>query len=87
MITELKKLTLEELKLGMQVYKEQLSDIYDTWIILYKPVNQEIEKDGIIGFIGKKTNSESFKLYTPDNLIIPVYNDSMELEGDIYYEE
>lgn len=40
-----------------------------------------------IGFIGRETNEESDRLFEQDNVICPVYNDSMELEGDIYYEE
>ena len=40
-----------------------------------------------VGFIGKETNTESHKLFTQGNVVCPVYNDSMELEGDIYYEE
>ena len=34
-----KKYKLEDLKLGMVVSAEQLSEIYDTWIILTKPKN------------------------------------------------
>lgn len=82
-----KKYNLSELKLNMKVYKSQLSKVYDTWIILYRPKGVEMDEDGIIGFIGKETNQESDKLYTEDNIIIPVFNDSIELEGDIYYEE
>jgi hypothetical protein len=40
-----------------------------------------------IGFIGRETNEESDRLFEQGNVICPVYNDSMELEGDIYYEE
>ena len=45
-----------------------------------------MEEDGIIGFIGKETNEESAALYTQDNIITPVYNDSIDLDGDIYEE-
>ena len=78
---------LEDIKKGMKVFKEQLSAIYDTWIILYRPRNIDMEEDGIIGFIGKEPNEESDALYTKDNIIIPIYNDSNELEGDIFDEE
>ncbi|MCI9441751.1 MAG: hypothetical protein HFH15_11075 [Ruminococcus sp.] len=79
------KFNLEDLYIGMKIQdKNQLSDIYDTWIILVK----SNASDGYtIRFIGKETNAESDKLFTPDNVVCPVYNDSMELEGDIYYEE
>ena len=88
MAKTLPKYNLSDIKKGMRVHKEQLSDIYDTWIILYRPKN-EIMEDGemIIGFIGKEPNEESDALYTPDNIITPVYNDSIDLEGDIFYDE
>lgn len=78
---------LEDIEKGMKVFKEQLSNIYDMWIILYRPKNADMEEDGIIGFIGKETNEESDTLYTKDNIIIPIYNDGTELEGDIFDEE
>jgi hypothetical protein len=40
-----------------------------------------------VKFIGKETNEESDKLFTQGDIVCPVYNDSIELEGDIYYEE
>ena len=40
-----------------------------------------------VGFIGKETNTESDKLFAQGNMVCPVYNDSIELEGDMYYEE
>ena len=79
-------LSLSDIHVGMRVFKEQLAHIYDTWIILYRPKKQEMEEDGIIGFIGEETNEESAALYTSDNIITPVYNDSTELDGDIYEE-
>lgn len=79
------KFTLEDLYIGMEIKdKEQLSSIYDTWIMLVKNSNS----DGYtVRFIGKETNTESDKLFTQGNVVCPVYNDSIELEGDIYYEE
>jgi len=81
-----KQLSLEDLKIGMAVNKDQLSNIYDTWIIIYRPKGQQMEKDGYIGFIGKETNEQSALFYTSDNIITPVFNDSMDLEDDIYEE-
>ena len=79
------KFNLEDLYIGMKIQdKEQLSDIYDTWIMLVK----SSDSDGYtIRFIGGETNAESDKLFTQDNVVCPVYNDSLEQEGDIYYEE
>ncbi len=82
-----KNYKLSDLKIGMRVNVEDLSSIYNTWIILYKPKKTHFEEDGIIGFIGSEPNSESDALYTKDNIITPVYNDSTDLEGDIFDEE
>ena len=82
--TTTKKLALSDLKIGMEVTREQLSDIYDTWIILIKKEKNSPYK---IGFIGKETNAESQKLFNKGNIICPVYNDSLEAEGDIYFDE
>ena len=79
----LPKYKLTDHREGMKVFKEQLSAIYDTWIILYRPKKTEMIEDGIIGFIGAEPNEKSDALYTEDNIIIPVYNDSSDLEGDI----
>ncbi len=80
-----KKYKLEDLYVGMNISnKEQLGDIYDVWIILVKNNNGE---GYTIGFIGEETNVESDKLFSQGNKVCPVYNDSIELEGDIYYEE
>ncbi len=80
------KLALEDLYIGLEIKdKEQLSDIYDTWVMLVKSSsNSDVYK---VGFIGKETNTESDKLFAQGNVVCPVYNDSIELEGDIYYEE
>ena len=86
-MTEQKKYKIEDLQIGMRVNKENLSEIYDMWIILYRPKNMQLLEDGIIGFIGKETNSESDALYTGDNIIIPVYNDSIDLEDDVFNDE
>ena len=79
------KFTLEDLYIGMKIKdKNQLSNIYDTWIMLVKNNNSDVYT---VGFIGKETNAESDKLFAQGNVVCPVYNDSIELEGDIYYEE
>ena len=79
------KLALEDLYIGMEIKdKNQLSEIYDTWIMLVKSNDSDAYR---VGFIGKETNTESDKLFAQCNVVCPVYNDSIELEGDIYYEE
>jgi len=64
--------------------KSQLSNIYDTWIILVKVPGEE---HYTIGYIGTETNERSDELFHNGNKVCPVYNDSIELEGDIYFEE
>ncbi len=81
------KYTLSDISKGMKVYKEQLSEIHDIWIILYKPKNSDMKEDGFIGFIGTEPNAESDALYSAENIITPVYNDSIENEEDIFYDE
>ncbi|MBD5485145.1 MAG: hypothetical protein HDR18_06420 [Lachnospiraceae bacterium] len=79
------KFELEDLYIGMEIKdKDQLSGIYDTWIMLVKSSDSDVYT---VGFIGKETNTESDKLFAQGNVVCPVYNDSIELEGDIYYEE
>ncbi len=79
------KYTLEDLYIGMEIIdKDQLSGIYDTWIMLVKKNSSDVYT---VGFIGKETNEESDKLFMQGSVVCPVYNDSIELEGDIYYEE
>lgn len=81
----LKKFALKDLSLGMEIEnKDQLSNIYDIWIFLIK--DKKADKYHI-GYIGKETNAESDKLFTQGLSICPVYNESTELEGDMYYEE
>lgn len=80
-----RKFKIDDLYIGMEIRdKKQLSDIYDTWILLVKNENSGTYT---IQFIGKETNAESDRLFSQGNIVCPVYNDSLELEGDIYYEE
>lgn len=67
-----KKLKLEDLKIGMKVKPSQLSEIYETYImILYD--NQK-QKKGKIVYIGKYRTEEYSKWYRQDKPIRPVYN-------------
>lgn len=62
-----------------------LQNIYDMWMILIRPADSKLtDEEGILAFVGKETNEESDKLYNKGNTIIPIYNDSIELKGDIY---
>ena len=63
------KYTISDISKGMKVYKEQLSEIHDIWIILYRPKDSDMKEDGIIGYIGTETNAESDALYSPENIM------------------
>lgn len=82
---ENKKMELKDLYVGMKIRdKDQLDRIYDTWVILVKNKESDVYT---VGYIGWETNEESDRLFKTGNVVCPVYNDSIELEGDICYEE
>ena len=81
----IRQYSLDEIYEGMRIEdKSQLSNIYDKWIILVKTTKSE---DYVIRFIGDETTTESDKLFNMGCIVCPVYNDSMELEGDVFFEE
>lgn len=85
MTRNLRKYRLSEIYIGMKIIdKSQLSNIYDKWIILAK---QNEHEEYTIRFIGDETNTQSDKLFNQGLIICPVYNDSIELEGDVYFDE
>lgn len=60
-----RKYRLLDLKLGMHIRKSEVSEIYDTYIILKNPEHIEgsqLDAEGDILFIGHDLNSESTKL-------------------------
>lgn len=74
--------------LNQVVRVTDLQNIYDLWMILTRPKDSDLaDGEAILSFVGTETNEESDKLYNQGNIIIPIYNDSTELKGDIYYEE
>lgn len=81
----MKKYNSNEIYVGMHIDDpDQLSKIYDTWIIMTK----DIDKEGYtIGFIGDEPTEESDKLFKHPAGVCPVYNSSEDLDEDIYYEE
>ena len=81
------KYKISDLSKGMKVYKEQLSEILDTWIILYRPNDSDMKEDGIIRYIDNEPNAESHAQYYSNNKNTPVNNKRIELEEDIFYDE
>ena len=84
-VAELRKLTLEELTIGMQVTAEQLSDIYDTYMIIQYDNNTDIV--GKLVYIGKTQTDEYDKWFMQSKPITPIYNDKEELEDMAVYDE
>ena len=84
-VAELRKLTLEELTIGMQVTAEQLSDIYDTYMIIQYDNNTDIV--GKLVYIGKTQTDEYGKWFMQSKPITPIYNDKEELEDMAVYDE
>jgi len=81
----LEKLTLSEIKVGMEVEIDQLSEIYDTWIFVI--LEHKGDRKGIIGFIGPKPNSESQKLFDLGKMIHVEYNDSIMDNDEVSFDE
>lgn len=87
MVDNIKKYTVSDLKLGMYVSEQELSDIFDMHIVL---VDTSIDNDiivGKIGFIGKELNEESDALNKLNTTIADIYNSRIDAEDDIIYEE
>ena len=81
----MKKYKLEELQLGMEVNIDELSEIYDTWILLEKQSPEAVE--GIVRFIGKRPNKDSQALLDSGIIVGCIYNDSIYLEEDVIFDE
>ena len=81
------KLKLEDLKVGMYVEIDQLTEIYDTAIIV--ELSDKDDSGGVIQFIGEP-NRKSYNglghLYEPGKSIAPIYHDSSEFEEGITYD-
>lgn len=79
------KLSLQDINVGMSVKFNQLSNIYDTWILVEE---KSIGADGgIIRFIGKEANSVSQAILDEGKPIGCIYNDSELLDEDAYFDE
>ncbi|MBR1455082.1 MAG: hypothetical protein IJ593_10650 [Lachnospiraceae bacterium] len=76
----MKKLKLEEIKIGQQVEVEQLSDILDTWILIEE--DHIGDNSGIIRFIGNEPNGESQRILESGKIIGCIYNDSETLSEE-----
>ncbi len=87
MIAENNKLSINDISVGMKVYKNQLSEIYDTYIILTEVIDTVDGLYGQIGFIGNEITDDVSKLRNEITPLTCVYNDSTEIGDDVIYEE
>lgn len=80
----MKKYTLEELEIGMKVSKEQLSEIYDTFmIIMYDCTTDEF---GTLVYIGKNLNISCMEILFLGRTVCIVYNTIEKLAWEQGYE-
>lgn len=84
-VAELRKLTLEDIHIGMNVTPDQLSDIYDTYMIVQ--YENDTDMVGKLVFIGKKQTEEYDRWFMQSKPITPIYNDKEELEDMAVYDE
>lgn len=83
-----KKLTISDLKIGMHIESDQLSDIFNCYIIL---TNSSVSSDGtkIIGtiaYFGKEMTKETEKYEGMKNIAI-INNTDDTSDGEVYYDE
>lgn len=82
------KLTLADLKLGMQVKASQLSEIYDTYIILTD--TEQLPNGDIIGtlnFLNNTLTNDASHLFKKGAKICPIFKEKEYYEGDVVYDE
>jgi hypothetical protein len=79
------KLTLNNIYEGMMVTVEQLSNIYNTYMIVQFENSQDTQ--GKLVFIGDKQTEEYDKWFKQKKPITPIYNDKDELEDMSVYDE
>lgn len=80
-----KKYTLDELKLGMPVSKDQLSEIYDVYMLIV--YSKPGDKIGSLEYFGKETNDTYAKIMTSGKPMCPIYNLKEEAEELYSYDE
>ena len=80
-----RKYRLEDLRLGMQVTDEQLSDIYDThMLIVYGNMKDEV---GSLAFIGKNRDKTYHEIVSSGKPVCVVFNSKEEADELYSYDE
>lgn len=80
-----KKYTLKDLQIGMMAKAEQLSEIYNKYMILL--FDDEESKMGKLVFCGDVQDQEYDGWFMQPKPIKPIYNDKYELEDMAVYDE
>ena len=84
------KLSINDIKVGMNVSDFELSDIMDMHIILVDAVTQDDEYGDTIGkiaFIGKELDDTVSELFKPGSKTCHIYKSSEYANGDVTYAE
>ncbi len=81
----LPKLKLEDLKIGMKVSAEQLSEIRDTWILVEEKAYGA--DSGVVRFVGMTPNDESQAVLDTGKPIACIFNDSEILDKEVIFDE
>jgi len=84
-ISMLPKLKLEDIKIGMKVNMEQLSEIRDIWILVEEEAYGA--DSGVVRFVGVTPNNESQAVLDTGKPIACIYNDSEILDGEVVFDE
>lgn len=85
MVMSEKKYTLNDLRLGMMAKAEQLSEIYNKYMILL--FDDTESKIGKLVFCGDVQNQEYDSWFMQPKPITPIYNDKDKLEDMAVYDE
>ena len=80
-----KKYTFKDLYIGMMAKAEQLSEIYNKYMILL--FDDTESKTGKLVFCGDVQNQEYDSWFMQPKPITPIYNDKTELEDMAVYDE
>jgi hypothetical protein len=82
------KLSLQDLRIGMSVTSSQLSDIYNTHIILTNSslVDGGKQIKGNIVWFGKELDETTDK-YNKMDSVASIYNTDDTSDGEVFYEE
>ena len=80
-----KKYSLSDLHIGMAVRAEQLSEIYNKYMIL--EFDSVESRTGKLVFCGDVQDQEYDSWFMPPKPITPIYNDRDELEDMAVYDE